>query len=348
MHRNRSGRALIALMATLILGAGHVPFADANPYLAKPGEKPVAIRAATCAVSGGFTHLYAALDAGLFDKYGIKVEHVYIQGSNASLAALASNEIQFLYCAADATIPGMAAGVDVKLVGAPLVGLPYVLLARKDITRPEDLRGKSIGIARAGDLSHRLSKAVLKKFNLTEKDVTLRPLGGSQPERYKAMAQDIVQAIPVTPPLEVRGRKDGFNVVYSLNDLGLPFIYSSLHANSKTLKESPQLVQRFVAAMAEAIYFVERNPDKAKASVGKVLKLSDRESLESSYQAYAKSIINRRMIVPGDAVAEAMDIARESGTNISRKPEDLFDNTFAEHLDKSGFLKELWGGEAPK
>ena len=58
----------------------------ANPYLAKPGERPVPIRIATCAVSGGFTHLYAALDNNLFDKYGFKMEHVYIRGSGPSLS----------------------------------------------------------------------------------------------------------------------------------------------------------------------------------------------------------------------------------------------------------------------
>ena len=96
----------------------------ANPYLGKPGEPPATARAATCALSGGFIHLYAALDNGLFDKYGVKVEFVSIRGSVVSLAALAADEIQFLYCAADATIPGVAAGGDAKLIGAPLVGLP--------------------------------------------------------------------------------------------------------------------------------------------------------------------------------------------------------------------------------
>ena len=347
MNRDTTIRVLFGLVAVLILETGLPPGASANPYLAKPGEKSATIRVATCAASGGFMHLYAAVDHGLFDKYGIKVEHVYIRGSHTSLAALASNEIQFLYCAADATIPGMATGVDAKLVGAPLVGLPYVLLTRKDIKKPEDLRGKSIGITTPGDLTHRLSKAMLKKFHFTERDVTLRPLGGSQPERYNAMVQDVVQAIPITPPLDVRGRKDGFNVIYNLNDLDLPFIYSSLHTNSKSLRD-PQLVQRFVAAMAESIYFVEKNPDKAKASVGRVLKLTDQESLDSSYNAYAKTIINRKMIVPADAVEEAIDLARESGTNVVRKPADLFDNTFAEHLDKSGFLRQLWGGNVSK
>src|ERR1051325_9682749 len=272
-----SNSAVLSILFLFASGAG------ANPYLAKPGETPVSIRIATCAVSGGFVHLYTALDNGLFDKYGIKANHIYVRGSGISLTALASDEIQFLFCAADGTIPGMATGIEAKLVAAPLVGLPYVLLARKDVKRPEDLKGKSIGVTRPGDLSFRLSRALLKKFNLTEQEVNLRPIGGSQSERYNAMAQVIIQAIIVTPPLDVRGRRDGFNLVYKLNDLHLPFIYSSVHTNPKLIQEKPQLVQRVVAAFAEAALFVEKNPDKAKAAVSKALKLKDDEALQSSY-----------------------------------------------------------------
>src|SRR6266508_1334880 len=35
---------------------------SANPYLAKPGEAPVGVYIATCATSGGFIHMYTALD----------------------------------------------------------------------------------------------------------------------------------------------------------------------------------------------------------------------------------------------------------------------------------------------
>src|SRR2546428_2000058 len=136
----------------------------ANPYLAKPGERPINLRIGTCAVTGGFVHLYAALDYGLFDKYGVKFEQIYIRGSASALAALAGDEIQFTYCAADGTIPGLAAGIDVKLVASPLVKLPYVLVARKEIRRIEDLKRKAMGVARAGGLSDPLSRAVGKKI----------------------------------------------------------------------------------------------------------------------------------------------------------------------------------------
>jgi NitT/TauT family transport system substrate-binding protein len=339
---SRRGRPLAGVLIAFLVAGVLLPTAHANPYLAKPGETPVAIRVATCAVTGGFMHFYAAAAAGLFAKYGLGVEHVYMQGTHTVLAALAANEIQFLYCAADATIPGLAAGVEARLVGAPLVGIPYVLLARKDVERIDGLKGKTIGVTRPGDLDHRLMRTVLRRFNI-ESHVTLRPLGGSQPERYQAMLQDLVQAVPVTPPLDARGQRDGFNVIYRLNDLGLPFVYSSIHTNAKTLKDQPRAVQRFVAAIAEAVHFVEKNPDHARAATAKVLRLDDPRLLDSAYTAYAKDLVNRRLTVPIAAVSEAIELARESGIRVTRTPEELVDNRFADHLERSGFLRALWG-----
>ena len=317
----------------------------ANPYLPKPGEKILNFRISTCAVSGGFIHLYTALDNGLFDKYGMKFENIFIRGSGPNLSALAGDEVQFTYCASDAIIPGMAAGIDAKIVASPLVKLPYVLVTRKEIRRAEDLKGKTLGIARAGDLSDRLSRAVVKKLGLPAESVTIRPIGGSQGERYQAMAAGIVHGVIITPPLDVRAKNEGYNVVYRLIDLNLPFIYSSLHTSYKMLRERPDIVQRMVAALAEIVYFVEKNPDKAKASVGKAMRTNDQEALQSAYNVYAREILDRTMVVPGKAVAETVELARESGTPFRRKPEEIYDNSFVNNLEKSGFLKEIWGNE---
>jgi hypothetical protein len=131
--------------------------------------------------------------------------------------------------------------------------------------------------------------------------------------------QDIVQATLIQPPLDVQGRKDGFNVIYHLNDLGFPFVYSSVFTNFRTLKEKPLLVQRFVAGLAETVYFVEKNPQPAMAAVGKTLSIKDLEVLQSAYDAYAVRLVNRRMIVPAKLVAETIETAREEGTNIRRQ-----------------------------
>ena len=50
-------------LGALVIGHG---LASANPYLVRSGETSVRARIGTCAVTGGFIHLYAALDNRLF------------------------------------------------------------------------------------------------------------------------------------------------------------------------------------------------------------------------------------------------------------------------------------------
>jgi ABC-type nitrate/sulfonate/bicarbonate transport system substrate-binding protein len=117
------------------------------------------------------------------------------------------------------------------------------------------------------------------------------------------MASNVVQGVVVTPPLDVRAKNDGFNVLYRLVDLDLPFIYSSVHANSTILRDKPEVVQRVVAAFAEAIFFMEKNPGKGKVAISQAMRVKDEEALRVSYNVYAKEIVDRRMIVPASAVA---------------------------------------------
>jgi hypothetical protein len=88
-------RFRLGLMITLLWSAIFLApiSASANPYLAKPGKAPTPVYAATCATSGGFIHMYTALDQNLFVKYGISVKHVVIRtGTNINLAVRHSSD----------------------------------------------------------------------------------------------------------------------------------------------------------------------------------------------------------------------------------------------------------------
>jgi len=78
-----------------LYGSATPTTANANPFLAKAGEASTTVQVATCAVSGGFIHLYTAMDNGLFDKYGIKIDHRFISGSAMNLAALSPMRFHF-------------------------------------------------------------------------------------------------------------------------------------------------------------------------------------------------------------------------------------------------------------
>jgi hypothetical protein len=70
------------------------------------------------------------------------------------------------------------------------------------------------------------------------------------------------------------------------------------------------------------------------------------DRLHSSFlKRQLREILDRTLVVPGKAVAEAVELARESGTPVRIKPEGIYDNSFVSNLEKSGFLKEIWGSE---
>jgi hypothetical protein len=70
--------------------------------------------------------------------------------------------------------------------------------------------------------------------------------------------------------------------------------------------------------------------------------------LQSAYDAYARLLVNRRLTVPENTVAGIIEVAREQGTNVRKNAQEVVDNSYAENLEKSGFLKELWGTELGK
>jgi hypothetical protein len=59
-------------------------------------------------------------------------------------------------------------------------------------------------------------------------------------------------------------------------------------------------------------------------------------------------LINRRLTVPESSVAGVIEVARDQGTNVRRRAAEIIDNRFADDLDKSGFLREVWSGELPR
>jgi len=57
------------------------------------------------------------------------------------------------------------------------------------------------------------------------------------------------------------------------------------------------------------------------ASVGKTLRMTDRDTLRSAYEAYAKKPHQPRMIVPAKLVADTLELARKTVLTIPAKGE---------------------------
>ena len=124
------------------------------------------IRAAITSISGSMSPSWAAHESGIFAKHGLQVEVVAMPSGLQGITTLAAREVDFVHIAGGTTAGAAIGGLDVKII-ATLVGtLVLNLVVRPEIEKPEQLRGKTIGISRYGTSLHTGARIALRHFGL--------------------------------------------------------------------------------------------------------------------------------------------------------------------------------------
>jgi ABC-type nitrate/sulfonate/bicarbonate transport system substrate-binding protein len=129
-----------ALLSTLVL---LLPLTVGNITDAAP------LRIAYSSISGAMLPLWVAKDKKLFDKHGVDVELTYIRG--VAIEALIAGEVQFVRASPPSVIRSTLRGADLAVI-ANTINVPlFSLMTRADLKRPEDIKGKKIGVTGLGD-----------------------------------------------------------------------------------------------------------------------------------------------------------------------------------------------------
>ena len=93
---------------------------------------------------------WMAREAGIFNKHGLDVEVIATPTGVEGMNALIAGEVQFLQISGGTTASAALGGADVMVVGTTLDSLVQNLIARPEIEKAEQLRGKALGITRFG------------------------------------------------------------------------------------------------------------------------------------------------------------------------------------------------------
>ena len=144
-----------------------------------PSERPLErIIIAYSSVSANMAPLWITQERGFFRKYGLDVRLVFIESGSTTVQSLIANEVAFAQMAGAGVLQSRLRGSDVVLIAGFLNTMDYQLMVEKSITRPEQLKGKTMAVSRFGSSSDFATRYALDKFGLTpEKDVTILEIG---------------------------------------------------------------------------------------------------------------------------------------------------------------------------
>src|SRR5215470_14783665 len=189
--------------------------------------------------------LWIADEKGLFKKYGIESEVVLIGGSStAGVSSLIAGDIQFLGGAGGAVISADLNGADVVMIGSIVNKGIQRVMARSDIKRPEDLRGKRVGITRLGAASHLVLLMMLRTWNMGPSDVQIMQVGSS-PSMMVALEKGGIDAAVLTEPTFFFAEDQGYRILADLADTDIYYLHSMIDTTRGFLRTHRDVALRF-------------------------------------------------------------------------------------------------------
>src|SRR5258706_3272706 len=314
-------------------------------YCANAAEvsSPRKIRVAITSLSGSMVPPWAANDAGIFKKYGLQVEVIAtpsgIQGTNALIA----NEISFLQIAGGTTTGAAVGGADVKIVATMTATLVLNLAVRPEIEKPEQLRGKSVGISRFGTSLHTGARLAAKHFGLEPgKDVNIVEIGAGD-WIVGAMQGNRVQAGVFGYPATSRAVKFGNRVMLHLPSLNIPYASTGVSTRGDIIRDDPDLVRRYLSAQIEAIALMKKDRSFTLKVLSKYLRTNDMDLLNESYDIQIAKYMQKVPLPTADAVRSVLaELTDRNPKSSDLYPSHYFDDRFVRQLQAGDFIDGLY------
>lgn len=289
-------------LAVLILTLDAVFFLAA-PRFVHSADKLIV---SNCFIGGAIMPLWVAKEAGLYQREGLDVELVWIQG-NPAVAALISGEIDLLHCIPHNVISAMAGGADLAFISSVYNRMQYRIVAAPGIDRPEQLKGKTVGIARVHDVSHFYLRLALQKIGMNaDQELRLISVGG-QGDRVLALKNGRVAATILNPANALILEKSGFKTVIDLESLNFPVVGNMQAVRRSALKERRPVLVRFMRAFVGAMKRIQSDPELSKKVLAKYLRLQDKEIIDENYRFNSGTYLESVPTIPLEGLRYAIE-----------------------------------------
>ena len=143
---------------------------------------------------------WIAQEAGLFKKYDLDFRLVFIPSSPVATAATLNGDAEIAVTGAIGNVRAYVQGfTDLVFIGGVKNFLTHSIVAKPEIKRPEDLKGKKVAVGRFGGNTHYFTIQALRKFGMdANKDIQTIQTGRG-PETLAALVAGNVDAAGSSP-----------------------------------------------------------------------------------------------------------------------------------------------------
>ena len=224
-------------------------FSPSDVAAQAPLEK---IRLAYSAIGGSQASFWIPYEAGIFRKHGLDVELLYVAGGGRAGQVVQSGEVPIGVFTGGAVINANLAGGDLAVVASSMNVMTFSVMARPEIKRPEDLKGKKIGVSRFGSATDFGLRYVEEKWPIKrQRDFAVIQVGGVT-DVYNALRAGALDAAVVNAELAILARRDGFRELVDIAKMGINFPTSSAVTTRSFIKRNENAVRKFVGDSSRA------------------------------------------------------------------------------------------------
>jgi NitT/TauT family transport system substrate-binding protein len=284
------------------------------------------------------SNVWVAREMGLFNKYGLEVEPIYLRGGQMATQALVAGDPPIVNIGT--VVQASLRGHNLVLVAAVETNYDQIVFARPNITKLEQLKGKNFGVSGFGSATHYASSILVKHLKLDPKDLPLIP-SGADAERMAALTTGKIDATFFSSSAAPVARKAGFKELLQIADLGVEVQGNGFATSKGYIQSNRDTVKNALKGFVEAIYFIHANKRDAQKVFAKYMRTNDTAVLEDSYQGYTKMVPKKPYpTLKGiqfmlDMLAPTMAEAKTA------RPEQFVDLSFLQELEKEGFFNEM-------
>jgi ABC-type nitrate/sulfonate/bicarbonate transport system substrate-binding protein len=275
--RNRNQILSIIIVFAFFLLAGRSSFSQPSPTswqsLKLPNLTKLKVAFTVVAPNLQDMEMFLAKEKGIFNKYNLDVDVIFLNGDNLGLLALISGDADVSYNSVVLIAVAREKGGNVRSFLETTPAHDYMIIANKTIKNWSDLKGKTIGVSLIGSVAHLMPAAALEKNGVDVREVQFLSVGGSA-GRAQALITKKVDA----------------GMLHIIDGLKLTQKYDYLYMFSDLITELPDYAFVSYSTRAEDL----KNPAKrdvltaytAGMIEGKRLMLSDKKATLDCYKKY--------------------------------------------------------------